>query len=149
VKKIALLGSTGSIGTQTLEVVDEFADGFQIQIISGHKNSTLLLKQAFKYNPQFVILTDRESYELVERELKDSTIQVLYGIDGLIRALNEIEIDLVVGAIAGAAGIRPIIEALELGIDVALANKETIVAAGPIVKKIQAKTGAKILPVDS
>jgi len=148
-KKIALLGSTGSVGTQTLQVIDELKDDFQVQIISGHKNSKLLLEQAFKYNPNFVIITDKESYTNVKNELTDTSIEVLFGIEGIIKALDVVELDLVVGAISGAVGIKPTLKALELGIDVALANKETIVAAGSIVQKIQSKTGAKIIPVDS
>lgn len=148
-KKIALLGSTGSIGSQTLQVIDELKDYFQIKILSGHKNSELLLTQALKYKPEFIILTQKESYNKVKDILTDSSIKILFGIEGIIQALTECEIDLVVTAVSGAIGIKPTLKALELGIDVALANKETIVAAGNLVQQVQAKTGAKIIPVDS
>jgi len=148
VKKIALLGSTGSIGTQTLEVVDEINE-FKVEILSAHKNVDLIIKQAIKYQPKFVILTDLESFHQVKNALGNFKIQVLYGIEGILNSLSETNLDLVVAAIAGASGIQPTLKALELGIDVALANKETIVAAGYLVKKIQEKTGAKVIPVDS
>lgn len=149
VKKIALLGSTGSIGTQTLEVVDEFRDLFKIEILTGHTNGDLLLKQVQKYHPSLVVATNKANFLFLKNQLVNSPTKVLFGLEGINSALEETKIDLVVGAISGAAGILPTIKALELGIDVALANKETIVAAGSIVKKIQKKTGAQIIPVDS
>jgi len=147
-KKIALLGSTGSIGTQTLQVVDELKD-FKVEILSAHKNIELVMEQTRKYQPQYVILTDLESFSQVKKALENLEVKVLYGIAGILASLTETELDLVVAAISGASGIQPTLKALELGIDVALANKETIVAAGSLVKKLQAKTGAKIIPVDS
>lgn len=148
-KKIAILGSTGSIGTQALQVVDELNDNFQVEILAGHKNSDLLIKQVLKYNPQMVISTDQESYKVIENQFTDSNIGTDYGIEGIISALENIEVDIVVMAITGAAAIKPTMKALELGIDVALANKETIVAAGNIIENLQKKKGAKIIPVDS
>ena len=133
-KKIALLGSTGSIGTQTLEVIDEFSDDFQVSLLSGHKNGELLKKQAVKYKPAVVVVTDQETFFNVEKDLSGLDIKVLYGEEDLLNSLSTIEMDLVVGGISGAAGIKPILKALELGIDVALANKETIVVAGDLVK---------------
>jgi 1-deoxy-D-xylulose-5-phosphate reductoisomerase len=148
VKKIALLGSTGSIGTQTLQVIDELKL-FKVQILSAHKNVNTIIQQAHKYQPEFVVITDEDSFRLVENELKGSTTKVRCGIEGILQCLAETELDLVITAISGASGIRPTLKALELGIDVALANKETIVAAGSLVKKIKETTGAKIIPVDS
>jgi len=147
-KKIALLGSTGSIGTQTLQVIDEIKE-FKVQILSAHKNTELIIHQALKYQPQFVILTDEESFHKVKNALEHLPINVMFGIDGILRSLVETELDLVVAAISGASGIQPTLKALELGINVALANKEAIVAAGYLVEQIRVKTGAKILPVDS
>lgn len=148
-KKIALLGSTGSIGTQTLEVIDEFSDDFQVSLLSGHKNGELLKKQAVKYKPAVVVVTDQETFFNVEKDLSGLDIKVLYGEEDLLNSLSTIEMDLVVGGISGAAGIKPILKALELGIDVALANKETIVVAGDLVKELQIKYGSKLIPVDS
>lgn len=147
-KKIAILGSTGSIGTQTLQVVDEIND-FKVEILSAHKNVDLIIEQTHKYQPKFIILTDWDSFRQVENTLRDFPTDVMYGIEGILKSLVETELDLVVTAISGASGIQPTLKALELGIDVALANKETIVAAGYLVEKIKQKTGAKILPVDS
>lgn len=149
VKNIALLGSTGSIGTQTLEVLDELKDRFLLKIISGHKNIKKLVEQAFKYRPEIVITTDKASYDVLKKELDSLPIKVLFGQEGILKAYEEVKIDLVVGAISGAAGILPTLKALELGIDVALANKETIVAAGELVEKTIKKSKAKIIPVDS
>ena len=147
-KNIALLGSTGSIGTQTLQVIDEIK-GFKIQILSAHKNTELIIQQALKYQPQFVILTDEESFHKAKAALEHLPINVMLGIDGILRSLVETELDLVVAAISGASGIQPTLKALELGINVALANKETIVAAGYLAERIKVKTGAEIIPVDS
>lgn len=147
-KRIAILGSTGSIGTQTLAVVDELKD-FKVVILSAHKNVNLVIKQAYKYKPEFIILTDSESFQQVKNALGDWPCQVLYGLKGILEGLGQTQLDLVVSAISGASGIQPTLKALELGIDVALANKETIVAAGSLVQRIQKVTGAKVLPVDS
>ena len=148
-KNIAILGSTGSIGVQTLEVVDEHPQDFLVKIISGNQNIQRLLKQALKYKPDFIITSNEKAYTFLKEELKALSITVLLGEDELKIAYQEAKLDLLVGAISGAAGINSVITALELGIDVALANKETLVVAGDIVKKIQKKTGAKIIPVDS
>ncbi|SMB94024.1 1-deoxy-D-xylulose 5-phosphate reductoisomerase [Desulfonispora thiosulfatigenes DSM 11270] len=149
VKNIALLGSTGSIGVQTLEVIDEHKDDFIVKIISGHKNVQRLLEQALKYKPEYVIVTHEKSYEILKKELSTFPIKVILGEKEIAKVYQEVNLDLVIGAISGAAGIPSVLAALELGIDVALANKETIVVAGNIVKRIQKKTGAKIIPVDS
>ncbi|MFZ5943671.1 MAG: 1-deoxy-D-xylulose-5-phosphate reductoisomerase [Bacillota bacterium] len=148
-KKIALLGSTGSIGIQTLEVIKEFIDEFEIVLLSGHSNIDLLLEQVIFFRPEVVVTTDNEKYTYFRDKMSGKTTRINFGTDGLINELENTEIDLVVAAISGAAGIKPTIKALELGIDVALANKETIVAAGSIVCGLQEKTGAKIIPVDS
>ena len=148
-KKLAILGSTGSIGTQSLEVVDEFNEDFAVEILAGNKNWQLLAKQALKYRPKFVVVNDKEAYEKLNSEWTDKNTKILYGMDNLLKILGEVPLDMVVGAMGGAIGIAPTLRALELGIDVALANKETIVAGGDLVRVAQEKGGAKILPVDS
>ena len=148
-KKLAILGSTGSIGTQSLEVVDEFNGEFAVEILAGNKNWQLLAKQALKYKPKFVVVNDKEAYEKLTNEWHSNKTKILYGMDNLLKTLGEVPLDMVVGAMGGAIGIAPTLKALELGIDVALANKETIVAGGDLVRAAQAKGGAKILPVDS
>lgn len=148
-KNIAILGSTGSIGTQTLSVIDEFADEFSVKILAGNSNYTLLLEQAQKYQPKYVVINDKKAYEAFCSLCPNKDITVLNGMDNLLATLAAEPLDLVVGAMGGAVGIAPTLKALELGIDVALANKETLVAAGDLVRQIQGKTNAKILPVDS
>ena len=148
-KRLAILGSTGSIGTQSLEVVDEFNEDFAVEILAGNKNWQLLAKQALKYKPKFVVVNDKEAYEKLTNEWHSNETKILYGMDNLLKILGEVPLDMVVGAMGGAIGIAPTLKALELGIDVALANKETIVAGGDLVREAQTKGGAKILPVDS
>lgn len=148
-KKLALLGSTGSIGTQTLQVVDEFPELFKIEILAANANWQLAGAQARKYKPQFVVLNDKSAYEQLTRAWSDKSVKILYGMESLLKVLGETPLDMVLGAMGGAIGIAPTLRALELGIDVALANKETIVAGGDLVRRAQARGGAKILPVDS
>lgn len=149
-KKLAILGSTGSIGTQTLEVVEQLHQSFEVAVLAGHANWQLLLQQALKYQPKYVILTDEAAYkQFLPKWSSADGGKVLFGMENLVKVLGEAPLDLVVGAMGGAAGIAPILRALDLGIDVALANKETIVAAGDLVREAQRKTQAKILPVDS
>ena len=148
-KKLALLGSTGSIGTQTLQVVDEFPELFKIEILAANANWQLAGAQARKYKPQFVVLNDKSAYEQLTHAWNDKSVKILYGMENLLKVLSETPLDMVLGAMGGAIGIAPTLRALELGIDVALANKETIVAGGDLVRRAQARGGAKILPVDS
>jgi len=147
-KKIAVLGCTGSIGTQTLEVVDQFAGEFSVEILAANSNWELVLKQAIKYQPKYVILNMESAYENFLRNYTGSAV-AFCGMDSLLKVLESIELDMVIGAMGGAIGIVPTLKALELGIDIGLANKETLVAAGDLVRVAQEKSGAKILPVDS
>lgn len=148
-KRLAVLGSTGSIGTQTLQVVDIFLNRFDVTILVGHRNWELLLQQAQRYRPACVVITDVTAYEKFKQENHDDTLVVLGGMSGVIQALEQFPTDLVVGAMSGAAGIEPTLKALELGIDLALANKETLVSGGSLVRKAQKIKNANIIPVDS
>ncbi|MFZ7104631.1 MAG: 1-deoxy-D-xylulose-5-phosphate reductoisomerase [Peptococcaceae bacterium] len=148
-KNVAILGSTGSIGTQALQVMDELNNDFKVVILSGHQNSNLLIEQSLKYKPQAVIATDDLSFKALQSHIDSNKTQVLSGTAGILAALEAIDIDIVLVAITGAAAIKPTMKALQLGLDVALANKETIVAAGNIIRKLQQKTGTRIIPVDS
>ena len=148
-KRLAILGATGSIGTQTLQVVDAFPGQFEVVILAGHSNWQLLLQQAEKYHPSCIVVTEPAAYEKLKQENRDPGCAVLCGIQGVLSALDTYQIDMLVGAMSGAAGIEPTLKALEMGIDLALANKETLVAGGDLVRKAQQKSGAKILPVDS
>lgn len=144
-KRIALLGSTGSIGCQTLEVVDITPD-IKVSILSGHANWRLLSQQTKKYLPEAVIVTDSTAYHKVKEQLSDN-IKILPNWNQLEELLESV--DVVVGAISGAAGIEPTLTALRLGKTVALANKETLVAAGDLVDLMLDQYHGKIIPVDS
>ena len=148
-KRLAVLGATGSIGTQTLQVVDAFPGWFEVTILAGHSNWQLLLEQAETYKPSCVVITEPSAYEKFKQQNKNSSMTVLCGMPGVLQALEQFPTDMMVGAMSGAAGIEPTLKALELGIDLALANKETLVSGGSLVRKAQQKTGANIIPVDS
>jgi len=147
-KTISILGSTGSIGTQTLEVVEHNGD-IKVAAISGAHNIDLLEKQARKFKPSVVaVYLEAGAKELKER-LKDTQIRVVCGMEGLIEISTLPEVDILVTAIVGMIGIRPTIEAIKAKKDIALANKETLVTAGHIIMPLAKKMGVKILPVDS
>jgi len=147
-KYTALLGSTGSIGTQTLEVIDEFKEEFSIEVLSAHSNFELLIKQINKYNPKVVFITEKKCYEKLISSNIEGT-KIYFGFSELSEVLNNYKIDICIGGISGAAGIEPTLKFLEKGITVALANKETLVTAGILVRNIINENGAKIITVDS
>ena len=147
-KKIAILGSTGSIGTQTLEVVKNNGD-IKVTALAAGNNIDLLEKQIREFSPKLVaVWKEEKALELKER-IKDLDVKVVYGMDGLIEVSVEKEAEILVTAIVGMIGIRPTIEAIKAGKDIALANKETLVTAGHIVMSLAKEKGVKILPVDS
>ncbi len=147
-KKISILGSTGSIGVQTLQVVDEHPEDFEILYLSTNRSIEKLYEQVQKYKPKAVVICDYEKY----REFRDYSLpnlRVLYGAEGLCEIASDKQNDLIVSAIVGFSGLKPTIVALESGIDVALANKETIVVSGSIIKDIINRNNAKLISVDS
>lgn len=148
-RKLAILGSTGSIGTQTLEVVELYPDHFSITVLSAGKNADLLIQQALKFKPAAVILCDQAAYEKVKQELAGKGIEVLFGEDALVESMKRDDIDIVLTAVVGAAGLRPTVAAIESGKDIALANKETLVVAGELITALVEKHQVKLLPVDS
>jgi len=149
VRKLSILGSTGSIGQNVLKVVDNLKDGFQIIYLTANSNHELLIEQALKYKPRAVNIVDSTYGKIVEEKLKNEDIEVLVGREGILELSRRNDIDLVLNAIVGTAGMEPTLLALESGVDVALSNKESLVMAGSLVKQIQEKSGAKIFPVDS
>ncbi len=149
VRKLSILGSTGSIGQNALKVVDNLQDDFQVIYLTANKNHELLVEQALKYKPQAVNIVDTYAGKIVEDKLKNKDIEVLVGRDGLLELARRNDIDLVLNALVGTAGMEPTLLALESGVDVALSNKESLVMAGSLVKQIQEQSGAKIYPVDS
>lgn len=148
-KKIAILGSTGSIGTQTLEVVEQNKTELQVVALSAGSNISLLEKQARKYQPQLVAVWDEKKAGELKENLADTDIKVLAGMEGLLSVATIESSDILVTAIVGMIGIRPTIAAIESGKDIALANKETLVTAGHIIMPLAKKCNVKILPVDS
>ncbi|MCQ2182101.1 MAG: 1-deoxy-D-xylulose-5-phosphate reductoisomerase [Bacteroidales bacterium] len=148
-RRISILGSTGSIGTQTLDVVRQHPDLFEVSMISARSNVELLAEQAREFNVNDVVICDESRYGLLAEKLKDSDAKVWQGISSLCELVRGDEVDIVVGAMVGFSGLKPTLSALEAGKVVALANKETLVAAGNIVTKTMREHNAVILPVDS
>ena len=147
-KKIAILGSTGSIGTQTLEVARENGD-LQITALAAGNNIELLEKQIREFHPGLVAVWKEEKAKELKDRVKDLDVKILSGMEGLIAVATEPKAEIVVTAVVGMIGIRPTIAAMEAGKDIALANKETLVTAGHIIMPLAKKMGVKILPVDS
>ena len=148
-RRIAILGSTGSIGTQTLDVVRRHPDLFEVELISARSSVDLLVRQAVEFNAANVVICDEARYREVAETLQPRGVKVWAGIDSLCQLVRQPEVDIVVGAMVGFSGLRPTLAALEAGKIVALANKETLVAAGSIVTRTMREHGAVILPVDS
>ena len=148
-RKLSILGSTGSIGQNALKVVDNIKDDFQVIYLTANSNHELLIEQALKYKPRAVNIVDSSYGKIVEDKLRNEGIDILVGRDGLLNLARRNDIDLVLNALVGTAGMEPTLYALESGVDVALSNKESLVMAGSLVKQIQEKNGAKIYPVDS
>lgn len=148
-KQIAILGSTGSIGTQTLQVIADNPSRFEAFAITAYNNSELLIEQALRFRPKYAITVKEENYDAVRDALKGSGVQVLAGMDAVCSVVTEDAVDIVLTAMVGYAGLRPTIKALEKGKTIALANKETMVVAGDLMCRLQKQFGSKILPVDS
>lgn len=147
-KKIAILGSTGSIGTQTLEVVENQGD-IEVTALAAGSNIRLLEEQIRKFRPKIVCVFEEEKAKELKRSVRDLPVRVVSGMEGLIEAAVEETSEIVVTAVVGMIGIRPTIAAMEAGKDIALANKETLVTAGHIIMPLAKKMGVRILPVDS
>lgn len=146
---ISILGSTGSIGTQTLDIVRDHSDEFKVTAITGNKNVALLERQAREFKPELVCVADVASARELKIKLNDTNIKVLGGKESLIEASSIQSADTVVTAVVGMTGIEPTISAIKSRKRVALANKETLVAAGNIIKECEAEYGKCIIPVDS
>lgn len=147
-RTISILGSTGSIGTQTLEVVEVLGD-IQVGAISGNHNIKLLEEQARKFRPRLVSVMDEDNAKELKSRLADTNCKVVAGMDGLVEAATLAEADTVVTSVVGNVGLRPTFEAISAGKNIALANKETLVSAGQLVMDLAKKKGISIYPVDS
>ena len=148
-KQIAILGSTGSIGTQTLDVVRQNPEAFSVYALSAHRSIDLLIKQALEFNPAVVCIADETYYRPLCEALSDLPICVLAGEKALAEMVTMSAIDIVVAAMVGYAGLRPTIEAIKAKKTIALANKETLVVAGEIIDRLAKRYKVDILPVDS
>ena len=148
-KGIAILGSTGSIGTQALEVIVAYPDYFDLQVITAHKNVDLLIEQALKFRPNSVVISDENQYKKLKDALWNEEIHVYCGEDALCQVVESIEVDTVLTALVGYAGLRPTISAINAKKSIALANKETLVVAGALITQLAKERGVNIYPVDS
>ena len=148
-KRLAILGSTGSIGTQALGVVDAHPELFAVEILSAHSNAELLITQAMQYKPNAVVVTDEAQYEKVKKALEPTDIKVFAGPTALCDVVQWDSVDMVLAAIVGFAGLHSTLAAIEAGKQVAIANKETLVVAGEIVMQKAREKNVLPLPVDS
>ena len=148
-KGIAVLGSTGSIGTQTLDVVRAFPDLFHVVVLTCGSNATLLVAQALEFLPDAVVIINEEQVDFVKSKLGHTQIAVYSGMQALEEVVQFESVDVVLNAIVGAAGLRPTVKAISCGKDIALANKETLVVAGELVMSLASQYQVKMLPVDS
>jgi 1-deoxy-D-xylulose-5-phosphate reductoisomerase len=148
-KGIAILGSTGSIGTQALDVIEAYPDYFDLQVLTAGKNADLLIEQAKKFQPNSVVITDETQYQKVKEALWSEDIHVYAGQEALCQVVESKEVHTVLTALVGYAGLKPTIHAIEAGKTIALANKETLVVAGELITKLAQEKGVNIYPVDS
>lgn len=148
-KGLAILGATGSIGTQALEVYESYPDHFDLQVITAQSNADLLIQQALKYQPNAVVIGDESKYNVVKEALWSSDIHVYAGEEALSQVVEFSEVDIVLTALVGYAGLKPTMAAIQAGKNIALANKETLVVAGELITTLAREKGVNIYPVDS
>ena len=148
-KQLAILGSTGSIGTQTLDVVAEYPDLFEVYTLTANNNVELLIEQAKRFNPDSVVIANEAHYPRLKEALKQYPIKVYAGDEAIAQIVEAAPIDIVVTAMVGYAGLKPTIRAIEAHKTIALANKETLVVAGDLIKQLALEYHAPIIPVDS
>lgn len=148
-KRIAILGSTGSIGIQALDIIKERPDKFSAHILTAANNVDLLINQAREFQPDMVVIANDDHYDHVSKELSGFDIKVFSGMDSIAQVVEHSDIDMVLNALVGFAGFEPTVKALQAGKPIALANKESIVAGGELVTRLIAENNGFILPVDS
>lgn len=148
-KQIAILGSTGSIGTQALQVIEEHSDLYEAYVLTANNQVELLIEQARKFMPNAVVIANEAHYEHLQTALSDLPIKVYAGADALCQVVQESAIDVVLTAMVGFSGLRPTVSAIKAGKPIALANKETLVVAGDIINRMAMEYRVPILPVDS
>ena len=148
-KKIAILGSTGSIGTQALQVIEEHADLYEAYVLTANNRVELLIEQARRFMPEAVVIANEDKYEVLRDALADLPVKVYAGAEALCQIVQERPVDVVLTAMVGFAGLRPTISAIKAGKAIALANKETLVVAGDLINRLANDYHADIIPVDS
>ncbi len=148
-KKTVILGSTGSIGVQTLDIVRAYPDRFRVRALAAGHNAEKIEKQIREFQPEMAVLYDETAAKDLAVRVRDTDCRIASGMDGLIEAATLSDVDVVVGAMVGMIGIRPTIAAIKAGRDIALANKETLVCAGHLIMPLAKEKGVNILPVDS
>ena len=148
-ERIAILGSTGSIGTQALEVISKFPDRFSAEVLVAGNNYEILARQALQFNPDVVVIGNSDHYPQLKELLKDTNIKVYAGSEAVEQVVTSSSVDVVLASIVGYSGLRSTIAAVKAGKKIALANKETLVVAGEIIEKLTRESGSRILPVDS
>ena len=148
-KGIAILGSTGSIGTQALDVLSLYPEHFELEVLTAGKNADLLIEQALKFKPNTVVISEESLYQKVKDALWHEDIHVYAGDDALCQVVESTQVDVVLTALVGYAGLKPTIHAISAGKNIALANKETLVVAGELITKLAREKGVNIYPVDS
>ncbi len=148
-RKISILGSTGSIGLNALNVIKNLRDRFEVCYLSCGRQWETLVRQAQEFHPRAVVVLDKISADRTRSALEGTGIEVLSGREGLLELASRDDVDLLLNAIVGAAGMEPTYRALSAGVDVALSNKESLVMAGDLISQVQRQTGAQLIPVDS
>ena len=148
-QRIALLGSTGSIGVQALNVISRFPEKFIVEVLIAGNNVELLTKQALHYQPDSVVIGNKDYYQQLKDNLKNTNIKVYAGNDAMDQVVVSSTVDIVIAAIVGYSGLKPTVSAIKAGKKIALANKETLVVAGEIICKLVQESGSQIIPVDS
>lgn len=148
-KNIAILGSTGSIGTQTLQIIAANPERFEVEVLTANNNVELLIEQALRFKPNSVVIANEEKYPLLQEALRNEDVKVYAGAEAIAQIVTSSQIDIVVTAMVGYSGLLPTIAAIKAGKNIALANKETLVVAGELINKLVEKHKVAILPVDS
>ena len=148
-KKISILGSTGSIGVNALNVIRNISKNFKIRHLTGNTNSELMIEQSREFNPDSIVMINEAAAEKVKKELVNDGVEVLSGRNNLLKIAKNKSVDLVLNALVGSHGMEPTLNALKAGVDVALSNKESLVVAGDIITAAMNSSGAKLFPVDS
>jgi 1-deoxy-D-xylulose-5-phosphate reductoisomerase len=148
-ERIALLGSTGSIGTQALDIISRYPEKFEVEVLVAGNNIDLLIQQALRFQPDIVVISNHDHYQKLKEKLSNTDIKVYAGNEAVEQVVASSSVDVVIASIVGYSGVRPTVAAIKAGKKVALANKETLVVAGEIIGKLVRESGSIIIPVDS